>query len=129
VSKSCLWDENFNDVEAMVRAAGHYVAASDKLRPRVLEAARMETSEQRSRQHLRRVTLFALLLVLFTTGFRQVWDDGQTAAAGNSASADYYDAISPVSATTTRNGDGDWRIIDAFIKLRQAQAQLLRAEI
>jgi hypothetical protein len=129
VSESSFWDENSNDVEALVRAAGHYVAASDKLRPRVLEAARMETSEQRSRHCLRHVTLFALLLVLFTAESRQVWDDRQVAAASNSASAAYYEAISPVSATTTRNGDGDWRIIDAFIKLRQAQAQLLRAEI
>jgi hypothetical protein len=89
----------------------------------------METSEQRSKHCLRHVTLFALLLALFSTVFRQVWDDPQTASASNSASADYYDAISPVSATTTRNGDGDWRIIDAFIKLRQVQAHLLRAEI
>jgi hypothetical protein len=30
---------------------------------------------------------------------------------------------------TTRTGDGDWRIIDAFMKLRRQQAQLLRFEI
>src|SRR4051794_24138236 len=128
VSKPYMWDDEFNDVEAIVRAAGHYVAASDNLRPRVLEAVRMETGEQRSRHCLRTATLFTLLVVLFTSVARQIWD-GPQVVTSSLDNPGYEESISPISAMTTRTGDGDWRIIDAFIKLRRQQAQLLRSEI
>jgi hypothetical protein len=37
------WCESFGDVESMIRAAGDYVQPSRDLRPRVLEAARVES--------------------------------------------------------------------------------------
>ena len=124
-----MYDQPLDDVEALVKAAGQYVRASDDLRPRVLEAARMCCGEQRAQRCLRHVAAFTCLLALFNVALRQPFHDEPSRANEMLMAAGFHEAVSPTSATSIRNGDGDWRMIDAFTKLRRQQAQLLRLEI
>ena len=41
-------DAQWDDVEALVRAAGQYVRPSEELRPRLLETARAESRERQA---------------------------------------------------------------------------------
>ena len=123
------WDKPVDDVEAMVRAAGQYVRASDDLRPRVLEAARSQHGEQRAKRCMQHVAMFVLLLAFFHVANGHGSDDGQTRPNGMLVAAGFHEAFSPTPAVSIRSGDGDWRMIDAFTKLRRQQAQLLRFEI
>jgi hypothetical protein len=128
VTEFCSWDDSFRDVEALVRAAGQYVGASEDLRPRVLEAARLQNGEQRAQHCLRQVGMFVVLVALFTAEFRQELVDQRSSLSGHLSAVGYEEAGPAVSAAP-RSGDGDWRVIDAFTKLRRQQAQLLRLEI
>ncbi|MFO0789675.1 MAG: hypothetical protein U0805_09465 [Pirellulales bacterium] len=123
------WDNPLDDVEALVRAAGGYVRASDDLRPRVLEAARTQYAERRTQSCLRRVAMFVVLLAVFTTVYQPDRDVSPLSGAGQAVMADFDEWILPTTNATPRNGDADWRILDAFTKLRRQQAQLLRFEI
>ena len=60
------WHDTAGEVEAMLLAAGDYVRASDDLRPRVLEAARLQRRELRARRMIRRAAVAVVLLAAFT---------------------------------------------------------------
>ena len=122
-------DNSMDDVEALVRAAGKYVGTSVDLRPRVLEAARVQCLERRAQHCLGRVALFIALLAAFTATLRFDVLDIPVAMNGESIIANAEELIGPASVSRPRTGDGDWRIIDAFTKLRRQQAQRLRFEI
>ena len=122
-------DESADGVEAMVRAAGQYVGASDDLRPRVLEAVRLHCGEQWTRRCLRHAALVVVLLALVTAEFRKEADQQRSPFSGGMVDVGLDALISPTPAAVSRNGDGDWRLIDAFTKLRRQQAQVLRFEI
>jgi hypothetical protein len=124
-----LCNQPLDDVEALVKAAGQYVRASDDLRPRVLEAARMQSGEQTAQRCIRHVTVFTCLLAFFNIANWQRWDDEQSRPNKILMATGFHEAFSPTSAASVRNGDGDWRMIDAFTRLRRQQAQLLRFEI
>jgi hypothetical protein len=128
VTKPCYWDEPCDDVEAMVRAAGGYIRASDDLRPRVLEAARLQHGEQRVQRCSRHLAAFVLLLAVFIATDWQGLDDRRLRPTGAMAAA-IDEVLTSAPAVTDRSGDGDWRMIDAFTKLRRQQAQVLRFEI
>jgi hypothetical protein len=113
----------------MVLAAGQYVGASDDLRPRVLEAARLQGDEQSAQRRLRHVALVVVLLALLTPELRQGFSERQMGLSGGIQEINLGVLNSLTPASITRSGDGDWRMIDAFTKLRQQQAQLLRLEI
>lgn len=128
MTESCPWDESVDGVEAMVLAAGQYVGASDDLRPRVLEAVRLQSGERSARRRLRHVAFVVVLLALFAPEFEQRWSEGQSRWGSiEEFSEDVSDSLSP--AASTRNSDGEWRIIEAFTRLRREQAQYLRFEI
>lgn len=129
MTSSHPWDNSMDDVEALVRAAGGYVGASEDLRPRVLEAARMQCAERRTQSCLRRVALFVVLLAVFTTAFQPEQVASPLSGYGQAMIANFDEWIVPAANATPRNGDADWRILDAFTKLRRQQAQLLRFEI
>lgn len=129
MTSSPNWDNSMDDVEALVRAAGSYVGASEDLRPRVLEAARMQCAERRTQSCLRRVALFVVLLAVFTTAYQPEEIGSPLSSYGQAMMADFDEWIVPAANATPRNGDADWRILDAFTKLRRQQAQLLRFEI
>ena len=123
------WDESADGVEAMVRAAGQYVGASDDLRPRVLEAVRLQCGEQWTRRCLRHAALVVVLLALVTAEFRQGLNEQRSPFNVGMVNVGFDALISPTPAAVSRSGDGDWRLIDAFTKLRRQQAQMLRLEI
>jgi hypothetical protein len=129
VTDSYHWDESLDEVEALIKSAGRYVGASEDLRPRVLEAARLQCGERRAQTCLRHLAVFVALLALFTAEFRAELDDGRSGFNRRVVHV-AFEKLNPSGPTaTTRSGDGDWRIIDAFTKLRRQQAQLLRLEI
>jgi hypothetical protein len=107
------WD----DVEALVRAAGGYVRPSEELRPRVLEAARAESSERWAQ---RRILQVALVVAL--------WGGISTATGGR------WEVTAPFSAgllqvhAELRPAEGraaDWSMVESFTDLRRRQAALL----
>jgi hypothetical protein len=117
------WCESFDDVESLVRAAGNYVQPSRDLRPRVLEAARLESGERQARRCIGRVALFAALLGVFAlSGIERPESPGAfhqlTLVA---AAAQTY------STTGVRTGsDSGWALVEAYTELRRRQAEVLR---
>jgi hypothetical protein len=124
-----IYDQPLDDIEALVKAAGQYVRASDDLRPRVLEAARMQCGEQRAQRCIRHLAVCTCLVAFFNIAIWQRWDDEPSRPNAMLTAAGFHEVFSPAAAVSIRNGDGDWRMIDAFTKLRRQQAQLLRLEI
>ena len=54
-------------IEAMIRAARHYVQPSDELRPRVMEAAREQCRDRRAEQKLGAFAIAVLVLVIVSS--------------------------------------------------------------
>ncbi|MCI0491748.1 MAG: hypothetical protein L0Z07_02295 [Planctomycetes bacterium] len=117
--------EPIDEVEALVWAAGDYVQASDDLRPRVLETARMQCREQRARFYLRQAAVLVALLAVFTT----TSSDRMDKAAGQQGlvawtGSDWLFARAQMKATW--DGDYGSGLVDAFTELRSRQAEVLR---
>jgi hypothetical protein len=123
------WDNPLADVEAIVRSAGQYVRASDDLRPRVLEAARMQSGEQRAQRRIRHVSVVVLLLACLHIAEWQGLHGPLLRSHGMLMAAGFRETFTPIPTASTRSGDGDWRVLDAFTELRRQQAQLLRFEM
>ena len=107
------WD----DVEALVRAAGGYVRPSEELRPRVLEAAGVEASERRALQRIWHVALaIAILGVLTVIGAR--WH----------AASPFAPSVLQAQAEVQQAGGNSagWTLVESFTDLRRRQAALLR---
>ncbi len=119
MSKSNDWCETFGEVESLIRASADYVQPSRDLRPRVLEAGRLENGEWRAR---RLVGLFAALLMFFTVSAVE-WIDASdtfrhlTLVASASHAASMRDA---------RGSDSGWALVEAYTELRRRQAEVLR---
>jgi hypothetical protein len=118
------WCESFGDVESMIRAAGDYVQPSRDLRPRVLEAARVERGERQARRSIGRVALLAAMLGALTITGMERW---QTPDAFHhltlvAAAARTY-ASTEVSAS---GGESGWALVEAYTELRRRQAEVLR---
>lgn len=111
-------DAGFDDVEALVRAAGNYVRPSDDLRPRVLEAARAESRERRTQRRMWQLALVVTLLGLFTTAERARW---KAAAA---APGILVEAATLVGSP--ESGESGWGLVDSFTELRRRHAAMLR---
>jgi hypothetical protein len=118
--------EDRSDTEALIRAAGSYVRASDDLRPRVLEAARLQHRERRARRWIRQAAVLALLAAFATVVGRRELDDEKAGPFGIVAAAGFDEFFVPTASVSKRSGDGDWRMIEAFTALRQQQARVLR---
>ena len=108
----------FEDVEALVRAAGNYVRPSEELRPRVLESARMEASERKALRRIWQAALALMLFASFSTTISGPW------TGGSSFSADLLQVQAEVRAAGT--DAAGWSLVDSFTDLRRRQAALLR---
>ncbi|MGE3243607.1 MAG: hypothetical protein AB7G28_20910 [Pirellulales bacterium] len=116
------------DVEALIRSAGGYVRASDDLRPRILEAARLQRHERRAQRWLRRAAVVVLLLA--TVGGTLEQDNARsTRPIGIVMAAGFDEFFVPTAVASVGATDGDWRMIDAFTELRRQQAQVLRLSL
>jgi hypothetical protein len=119
--ETCEWSESFGDVESLVRAAGGYVQPSRDLRPRVLEAARLESGELQARRCIGRVAIFAALLGVFTmSGIERPAGPGAFHRFTLVAAASHTDSETGASA------DSGWALVDAYTELRRRQAEVLR---
>lgn len=106
----------WEDVELLIRAAGRYVVPSEDMRPRVLEAARVESDERKAR---RRVWHMAIAIGVLGAMFIVANDRTSVLpifSHGMLANSDLHPA---------EEGAAGWGIVDAFTDLRRRQAALL----
>jgi len=114
--------ESFGEVESLIRIAGDYVQPSRDFRPRVLEAARLESGERRARRCIGRVALFAALLGLFTfSGVERLETPDAFRHLTLVASASHV-----LSMQDASGGDSSWTLVEAYTELRRRQAEMLR---
>ena len=107
-----------SDVEAMIRAAGEYVRASDDLRPRVLEAARLQYRERRARRWIRHAAVLVLLWRLPRPPAGRDSDGGKVPSDRHRGGRRLRRILcTHRRSPRTRSGDGDWRMIEAFTRV------------
>lgn len=121
--------EQFDDVASMVRAAGAYVRASEDLRPRVLEAARLQRRERGTQRWMQYLAVLVLMLALVTVVDRRDLSTRQSRSMSVVATAGFDGYFSPSAISSDRGVEGDWWMFEAFTKLRRHQARVLRLEI
>jgi hypothetical protein len=105
----------WREIEALVRAAGHYVRPSEELRPRVLEAARRESMERSVRRRICHAALALGLLLGAATGMGR--EELPAFSAG---------ALRQAELNSTEGGAIGWSMVESFTDLRRRQANLLR---
>ena len=114
----------FDALEGVVRAAGTYVRPTEDLRPRTLEAAR---SEGKQRVRNRRFGSLALSLVLLAvTGLPGLLLTPRESPPDDPARlVREYNLHQQASLRSLRAGlDPTWAIYEAFLQLRNSQAEL-----
>jgi hypothetical protein len=114
------------ELEAMVRAAGGYVRASDDLRPRILETARAQQGEQRARRWIRRIAVCVALAAVFAASgdhLLAVAGIGRELALNPSNSQAMH---SQAEKYTASGGDIGWGLVKAFTELRHRQSAAFR---
>jgi hypothetical protein len=117
--------ESFDDLEAMILAAGGYVQASDDLRPRVLESARAQGRERRAQRWVRRVAVCVSVLAgLAATANPPL----EVASIDQQMLLDAAGAQNASSAKTsaTQPGDIGWGMVKAFTEFRRRQSSAFR---
>jgi hypothetical protein len=115
-------DEIQSKIEASVRAASVYVKASDDLRPRVLENARMERRESRAQRIVRQIALCVVVLAMTTSDWH--------APAGGAVSGRHWALLaassdglfSPTQSSAVSGGDVAWQLVESMTELRRRQA-------
>jgi hypothetical protein len=112
-----------NEIEALVRSAGEYVRASEDLRPRVLENARLKCSERRVRRRFWQSAAVVLLCGMITSSLIHRSESAIGTKAQSSAWTSQL--FAPVEAAA-RSNDPSWQMVESFTQLRMRQAQLLR---
>jgi hypothetical protein len=119
--------EPLSDIEAMVRSAGNYVQVSTDLRPRVMDAAQLTSSERRVRRYIRQAALFAAFLTWCVTASVNRLDMRDDLRGLSLATAGTY----PISSNRLSSGAGDaaWVLVDAYTDLRGRQADVLRSKL
>ena len=111
-------DAEWDEVEALVRAAGGYVRPSEDLRPRLLETARAESRERQAHWRIWQLALAIALLAAVATVFG--------ARPGTAASFSQGALRVQAEVRPAEGGAPGWRIVDSFTDLRRRQAALLR---
>ena len=109
--------DDWSDVELLIRAAGSYVRPSEELRPRVLEAARVELGERKAQ---RRIWQVAIAIGLLGTMFAVAGDRMPVTPTFSHGMLQ----VSP-EARQADGGAAGWSIVEAYTDLRRRQAALL----
>jgi len=117
--------DSLDEIETLVRSACDYVRASDDLRPRVLEAARVVRGEQRARWRVCQLAVCALMLGLFIAAARRHAEMPATDLQSGSATGRLLSQAPPAAATS----DSVWEMVDSFTDIRRRQAEVLRLEL
>ena len=111
------YSSEWNDVEALMRAAGGYVRPSEELRPRVLETARTEFRERLAQRRIWQVALVVAILGAISIAV------GDPRYAGVPFSASVLEVQPDVRQA--EGGAAGWSTVEAFTDLRRRQAALL----
>lgn len=115
------WQERYDEVEALVQAAGGYVQPSDDLRPRVLETARAEAGELRSRRWVRQASLAAAIVGIAVSI--------RTTTGGNDPKISDAEAVyEQASQKSVGAGGFGWALVQAFRELRERQFESLQSD-
>jgi hypothetical protein len=114
-----------SEIEAAVGAASGYVRASDDLRPRVLENARIARREWRVQLINRIAAVGIFVLAMSTTAFR-----APSVSTVNPHSLIWIVRSSnslfiPAQATALQGSELAWQLVDSFTDLRRRQADAL----
>ena len=121
------WQEPDNDLERLVRAAGHYVQASSDLRPRVIESARAECGQRRLRRRLLQVAIVLICVGLLAASTRQFRNSTHTSRDAWLMGA--FPHGGSVWQSSGRPADAlGWETVDAFTEVRRRQAEAIRPE-
>ena len=112
--------EPLDELESLVQMAGNYVRASDDLRPRVLETARVERRQRKMQQHFWQAAFVLIALGLFTTSLRDRVEAASSQAFGSAG--DWLSSPDTVASTS----GSTWEMVESFTELRRRQAELLR---
>ena len=115
-------DGGHAEVEAMVRAARHYVRPSDDLRPRILEAAREHCGDRRAEQKLGTFALAVLVLVLVSSPAITFAAALRSTIANRSANQVHLLAA---ELANDREIGSQWALAEAFSQVRHLQASRL----
>ena len=117
------FSQPLDEMEALIRSAGDFVRASDDLRPRVLENARLQYGERRMRRRFWQSAAVVLFCGIMTSSLLR--QSETSLGTGSQASAWTNPMLAPVEAAV-RSSDPSWQMVESFTQLRLRQAQLLR---
>lgn len=117
------WEDSLPELDRLLQSAGGYVLPSDDLRPRVLEAARVQHFERRTRRYVLRAALLCLLLcVTVSAGVRLFDSPAPSAAAGQTSDV----SLDEPTEIGNRPPDPNWETVEEYRKLRVRQARLFQ---
>jgi hypothetical protein len=114
-----------SEIESTVRAAGGYVRASDDLRPRVLENARIERRECRAQRIVRQAALCVVVFAASTPEFHSPPGSPVDGHPWSLLAASSESLLFPAQASTLSSGDVAWQLVDSLTELRRRQANAL----
>jgi hypothetical protein len=112
--------EPLDELESLVQMAGNYVRASDDLRPRVLETARVERRQRTMQKHFWQAAFVLALLGMFTTSLRDRVEAVSSQAFGSAG--DWLSSPDTVASTS----GSTWEMVESFTAVRRRQAEILR---
>ena len=122
--KSPQPNDDFCEIEAIIRSAADYVQVSSNLRPRVLDAARLSNGERRARRRIRRLGLMAAVLAWLVAASIDRLPTAENLHRLTMVATGNY-AVSG-SDSSSSSGDGAWALVDAFGERRNRQAAALQ---
>lgn len=122
------WDafdspDAFEAIEEAIRAAGTYVAPSDDLRPKTLEAAQQRCEDRRGGMRIGGFAAVLLVCIVASAPLAErltAWHE-RTAAPSSSELQEQA-----LEIATDRNVGPHWGLLEAFSELRRSQAARLR---
>ncbi len=110
--------ESLEQIEAMIAAAKDYVVPSDYLRPRVLEAARLQQSHTAGSRRLFQVAASVFMCVILTIPAQQRLEAWRESAFSPTASELEVEALQYASKPSIGQ---NWGLYEAYKSLRQDQ--------
>jgi hypothetical protein len=117
--------ESLSDLERLIRAAGEYVQPSIDLRPRVMEEARMQSSERKARRIIRYLAVAVFLLgVLTSTNKQEI-----ALATASPASLLGSERVAREAEEAARRGNAVWGTVEAFSGSRFRHAQAFKQSL
>jgi hypothetical protein len=123
VYKSIERNDDFCEIEAIIRSAADYVQVSRDLRPRVLESARLSNGERRARRRIRRFGLMAAVVAWLITASIDRLPTAENLQRLTMVATGAY-AVS--SSDAGSHSSDAWTLVDAYGERRTRQAAALQ---